>query len=458
MTPVDADGGEAASEVLPRRLGLASATALVVGEVIGVGIFLTPSEMAKSLGSPFWLLVAWLAMGLIAVCGALCFGALASRYPEDGGGYVYLRRAFGPRVAFLYGWMSLLVTDPGLTAMMASGLALYASSLFELSPLGLNLVAVGAIFAVAGANILGLGIGAGVLRGLSALKLGLLAAIAVWGFGFGLGSWSNFRPFVERPPGSGPLPQAMIGGLLAAFFALAGWWDASKVAGEVRDPGRTLPRALLLGVGIVTLAYIAISAVFWYLVPLSLVDTDRGFAAQAGRALFGAAGERIFATIVILSVLGSLAGITMASPRVYVAMARDGLFPAWLAAIHPRFGTPARATALQAIVASALVVSGSFADILSYFMAVTLIFLALSVAVTYTLPRHGGAVRVPGYPLTPLGFIVPVALIVAMRFVGDPLRSGIGLGIVALGLPAYAVFLRGRPGGVAEGDHVAPGP
>jgi basic amino acid/polyamine antiporter, APA family len=311
---------------------------------------------------------------------------------------------------------------------------------------------------VAGANILGLGIGAGILRALSAMKLGLLAAIAAWGFGFGLGSWSNFRPFVARPPGSEPLSQAMVGGLLAAFFSLAGWWDVSKVAGEVRDPGRNLPRALLLGVATVTLVYILISAVFWYLVPLSLVDPDRGFAAQAGEALFGVAGGRIFSTIVILSVLGSLAGIIMAAPRVYYAMARDGVFPAALAAIHPRFGTPARATALQAIVASALVVSGSFEQILSYFMAVTIAFLALTVVVIYVLPGRPGAARVPGYPLTPLGFIVPVALIVVMRLVGDPIRSGIGMGIVAVGLPFYEIFLRGPSRIAAEENRSASPP
>ena len=436
--------GDAPCDPLPRRLGLASAVALVVGEVIGVGIFLTPAEMAKSLGSPFWILVAWSAMGLIAVCGALCLGALAARFPEDGGGYVYLRRALGPRVAFLYGWMSLLVTDPGLTAMMAAGLARYAGSPLPLSPPGLKVVAVAAIVAVAAANILGLGIGSGILRVLSVTKLGLLGAIAAWGFGFGLGSWSNFRPFVSRPPGSEPLGQAMVGGLLAAFFSLAGWWDASKVAGEVRAPGRNLPRALLLGISTVTGAYILVSAVFWYLVPLAQVDPDRGFAAQAGEALFGAAGGRVFSAIVVLSVLGSLAGITMAAPRVYCAMARDGVFPAGLAAIHPRFGTPARATALQAAVASGLVVAGSFEQTLSYFMAVTIAFLALIVAVVYVLPDRTKTSRVPGFPLTPLGFIIPVALIVVMRVIGDPIRSGIGMGIVALGLPAYEVFRRGE--------------
>jgi basic amino acid/polyamine antiporter, APA family len=431
---------------LPRGLGLLSATALVIGEVIGVGIFLTPSEMAKSLGSPFWVAFVWGAMGLISICGALCFGALAARFPEDGGGYVYLRRAYGPKIAFLFGWMSLLVTDPGITAMMASGLARYAGSIVALSPLGLKIVAIGSILAVGVANTLGVGIGAVILRGLSALKLVLLAAIAAWGFGFGLGSWSNFVPLVARPPDAAPLAPALVGGLFAAFFSMAGWWDVNKIAGEVRDPGRNLPRALMLGVGLVTLAYMLVSAVFWYLVPLDRVDPERGFAAQAGEALFGAAGGRVLAGVVILSVLGSLAGILMAAPRVYYAMARDGLFPSSLAAIHPRCGTPARATALQVLVASLLVASGSFEQILSYFMVVTIAFLALMVTVFYVLPAGTGPGRVPGYPFTPTGFLIPVMLVILLATVSNPLRTGVGTAIVILGLPVYALFRRGgRP-------------
>ncbi|OJW20885.1 MAG: hypothetical protein BGO49_29195 [Planctomycetales bacterium 71-10] len=430
---------------LPRRLGLAAATAVVVGEVVGIGIFLTPSEMARSLASPFWLFAAWGAAGLVSICGALCFGALAARHPEDGGAYVYLRRAFGPRVAFQYGWMSLLVTDPGITAAMATGLATYAASLVPMSALGMKLTAIGAILLAAGANVVGLRAGAGILQGLTALKLGLLAAIAAWGFGMGTGSWSHFRPFVERPADAPPLASAMVGGLLAAFFSLAGWWDVSKLAGEARDPGRTLPRALILGVGLVTLAYMVVSAAFWYLVPLSGVDSGRGFAAQAGEAMFGAAGGRVFAAVVIVSVMGSLVGLLMAAPRVYYAMARDGLFPAWLAAVHPRLGTPARAVAIQAVAASALAATGSFDQILSYFMAVTIAFLALTAAVVYITPATPGAGRAPGHPFTPLGFIVPAVAIVAMQVASDPIRSGVGLGIVALGVPAAGLFLRGSP-------------
>src|SRR5882672_4595142 len=168
---------------LKRQIGIRTATALVVGEVIAVGIFLTPAGMAKSLGSPFWVLVVWLVMGAMAVCGALCYGELAARYPQSGGSYVYLREAYGRPVAFLYGWMALLVMDPGLTAALAVGLAGYAGYIFSLSPFGVKAVAIGAIVLLAAINIRGLNLGAWLMRWLTVLKLGLLLFILLWGFG-----------------------------------------------------------------------------------------------------------------------------------------------------------------------------------------------------------------------------------------------------------------------------------
>jgi APA family basic amino acid/polyamine antiporter len=429
---------------LRRRLGFASATALVVGEVIGVGIFLTPAGMAKSLGSPLWLLAVWLAMGTIALAGALCFGALAARFPEAGGGYVYLREAYGPRAAFLFGWLSLLVTDPGITAALATGLATYAGSLITLTPLEQKGLAIGAILTLAAANILGVGLGAGLVRLLTVLKLGLLVFLAAWGFGLGRGDWSNFLPLAARHAGSDPLPAALAGGLIAAFFSFGGWWDLSKLAGEVRDPARVMPRAMVLGVAIVTLAYILTSAVFLYLVPLDRVSTDQGFAAQAGEALFGGAGSRVFAAIVVVSVLGSLAGILLAAPRVYFAMARDGLFLPALATLHPRFATPARAVAVQAVLASILVATGTFDQILAYFIFATVVFLALIVASTYRLGGDAAGLRLPGHRFTPLVFLLPVAVLLVLLGMSNPYRALLGLGIVALGVPAYELTGRRR--------------
>src|SRR3954454_9241207 len=406
----DSDRGAAA---LSRQLGLATATALVVAEVIGVGIFLTTAGMSKSLGSPSWLLLVWLLTGAGAAGGAICFGALAARYPEAGGAYVYLKETYGPRVAFLFGWLSLLVTDPGITAAVAVGLASYVGYLVPLSPWGLKAVAVAATWLLAAVNMRGVALGSEVLRVLAALKLGLLGFLVLWGFGLGRGDWSNLSPLVAQRPGSEPIAGALIGASIAAFFSLGGWWDVSKVAGEVKDPRRTLPRALLLGVLVVTLVYVLITLVFLYLVPYERIDSREAFAALAGEALFGRVGGVVFTLIVIVTVLGSLAALLMAMPRVYFAMARDRLFFPSVAVLHPRYGTPARAIAIQAALASVLAVVGTFEQILAYFVIPTVVFVGLTVAAVFVLRRRAGAepLLIPWHPLPPLLFLVSTAMI-----------------------------------------------
>jgi APA family basic amino acid/polyamine antiporter len=423
---------------LARRFGLATATALVAGEVIGVFVFLTPAAMAKSIGSPFWLFAVWLAMGISAIGGALCYGALAARFPEVGGGYVYLREAYGPRMAFLYGWLSLFVTDPGLVAALAVGMQKYAAYLAPLSSNELKAVSVAAILCLAAANILGAWLGSGMLRTLAALKIGLLFLLIAWGFLFGRGDWGNFTPFLAQRPGSDPLPGALAGGLIGSFFSFAGWWDASKIAGEVRDPERTLPHALILGISIVTVLYVAITAVFLYLVQPARIASDEAFAALVGEALFGRAGGVIFSSIVIVSILGSLAALLMAAPRVYYAMACDGLFFATFARIDSRRGTPAKAVALQAALACVLALTGSFREILDYFVVATLLFVSLTVAAVFVLgPRRAfpSSLRMPGYPLSPLLFLLPISVLMGLLFLGNPLRSSLGLLVVLLGVP-----------------------
>jgi APA family basic amino acid/polyamine antiporter len=417
-----------------------TATALVVGEVVGVGIFLTPAGMAKSLGSPLWLLVVWLLMGAMALCGALCYGELAARHPQAGGGYVYLREAYGRPIAFLYGWMALLVMDPGLTAALAVGMAGYVAYILNLSPIGTKLVAVAAIVLLTVINIRGVKLGAWLMRWLTVLKLGLLLFIFLWGFGFQLGNWSNFTPFVAQRAHSAPLWPALAGGLVAAFFSFGGWWDVTKLAGEVREPGRTLPRALVYGVVIVTLIYILTSAVFFYLVPLDSITTGETFAAQAGEVLFGRAGAQVFSLIIIVSVVGSLAALVMSAPRVYFAMARDGVFVPAAAVVHPRFGTPARAIAFQALLASALVALGSFNQIVSYFIFVLVVFIALTVASLFVLRRNESSrpeYLTLGYPVTPIVFLVLVGGLLFLLGSNSPKQSFFGVGVVALGIPVY---------------------
>ncbi len=429
---------DAGASDLARRFGLGTAVALVVGETIGVGIFLTPAEMAKTLGSPFWLLVVWLTMGVCSMGGALCFGALAARYPQAGGPYAYLREAYGPRAAFLYGWLSLLVTDPGLTAALAVGLARYVGHLVSLPPWGHKAVAITAIVVMASASMRRASLASQALSALAVLKLSLLGFLVVWGFALGSGDWSNLMPFWSQRPGSDPLLAALAGGLILSFFSFGGWWDASKLAGEVRDPERTVPAALVLGVAIVTVVYLLINTVFLYLVPPAQIASDEAFAALAGKALFGRAGEIIFATVVVVSVAGSLTAVFIAFPRVYYAMARDGLFFRRFAAVDPQSGTPARAVALQAGLAALLVLSGTFNQILTYFMVPTSAFLGFTVTAVFVLRRGSPTqppLRAPGYPLSPLLFQASNLVQQVLLVVGRPREALTGLFIVLLGVP-----------------------
>jgi APA family basic amino acid/polyamine antiporter len=436
---------EVRSGELRRQLGLGSAAATIAGEVIAVGIFLTPAGMIKSIGSPLLVLAVWLAMGLTAMTGALCYGQLAASFPHAGGGYVYLREAYGRLHAFLYGWMSFLVLDPGITAALAVGMGSYAGYAAGLSPAGTKAAAVFAIAGLAALNIAGIRIGAGVMRWLTIAKLGALAFIAVWALGFQLGQWSNFVPFGSQRPGSLPLPHALAGGMVAAFFSFGGWWDVSKIAGEVRDPARTLPRAMILGVVAVTAAYVLITGVFLYLVPPERVTSDETFAAQAGEVLFGRAGGRVFSVVVIVSVLGSLAGLIMTAPRVYYAMARDGLFPPSVAAVHPRFGTPARAIALQAGLAVLLALFGVFAEIVAYFIFVSVVFIALTVAAVFIARiRVRADVRIPGYPVTPLVFLALTAMLLGLLAAANPSESILGVVVTGLGVPVYYLTKGGK--------------
>ncbi len=420
---------------LKRQFGLWTAVAMIIAQVIGVGIFLVPAGMAKSVGSPAWLFGIWAVVGLMTLCGALCYAELASRFPEAGGSYVYLREAYGHGTAFVYGWMVLLVLDPGLTAIFGVGFAAYASFIFEISPLMQQVVAIATIVLVGVLTILGTGLGAGFLKALTAIKVGTLLFIVIFGFGSGKGDWANFSPFFATPP---DMFGALAGGLVGAFFAFAGWWEVTRMTGEIADPKRNVPRTLILGIVGLSVIYISVSAVFTYLVPAAGVENDAAFAALAGKALFGETGGQLFAIIVCISVIGTLFAYQLVSPRVYYAMAKDGLFFRSFGELHSKFGTPHLAISIQVVLASILIVSGGFNEILGYFFFVVIFFVALAVAGLVRI-RHQ---ETDGYatPFYPLPLIVFLILMIAILFfvgIRNPMQTLIGLGVVSLGIPVY---------------------
>lgn len=419
---------------LGRQLGLSAATAAVAGEAVAVGIFLTPASMARMLGSPALIFLVWTAMGITAVSGALCYGDLASRFPAAGGTYIYLRESYGKMPAFLYGWMSLLVMDPGLTAALAVGLTSYIAYIAPVGDLEGKLLAVTVVCFLALINILNTRAGAALLQLTTWLKIGILALLPLWAILFHAGRISNLLPFADRRLGSPPLLQAVAGATMAAFFSFGGWWDASKLAGEVRDPRRTLPRAFILGVSAITLVYMLVSAAFLYVVPLENVTSDQTFVSQFGNALFGQLGAQVLAAIVLLCILGSLSALIMAAPRAYFAMAQDGVFLKSIGRPNARFRTPERAIMIQAALASVFIIVGNFETIIGYFMFPTLIFLGLTVASIFK------QVNEPGRLVAASVFIVLIICVLILVAVRAPLPAALGTGIVLLGIPVWLAF------------------
>jgi APA family basic amino acid/polyamine antiporter len=424
-----------------RQLGLPAAIAVVTGEAIALGIFLTPAAMAKSLGSPLLLGLVWLGVALMAMCGALSYSALAIRFPESGGEYVYLRAGYGEETAFLYGWMSAIVLYPGVAAALAVGAAPYVAQLLPSGAPGLASVPALLLCIFGVINLIGTRFSAAVLSFVNGFKLLILFALVGWAVVSGHVHVANLLPLTERRPGSDALFPAIAGGVMSAFFSFGGWWEASKIAGEIRNPTRTLPLAFIGGVTVVTVIYLLISATFLAVLPIDRITSNTAFVAQFGAVLFGAAGAKILSACVLVCVCGGIAAITMAAPRVCYAMAQTGSFFSVFGKLHPRFGTPANAILLQTGLALAVLFLGAFDRVLSYIIFSAVIFLALAASTLFRLPEP---VRGWWFPIAPISFIVLSALLAFLILLHDPLPALTGVGLVLCGIPFRKFLLPQR--------------
>lgn len=429
-----------------RQMGVWAATAVVTGEAISLGIFLTPAGMARSLGSPALLAAVWCGMALVTLAGALCFTELAIRNPYDGGEYIYLRRGFGRRVAFLYGWMAAVVMYPGVSAALAVGTVPYVQALIPMSSRvaaalpALMIVALGAL------NYFGTRLSGGVMTVFNWLKVPVLAALVGWSFLAGHAHVENILPLTLRRPGSDPLFDGIAGATISAFFCFGGWWEAGKIAGEVRNPSRNLPIAFSGGVLIVTAIYLLLSLAFVAVVPLQQIQSNTAFVALFGQALFGAAGGRVLALCVVLCVLGGLMVINMAVPRVTYALARadagsatQGPLAAF-AQLHPRFGTPGNAVILQTAMSLLVLTLGAFDRILAFIIFSAVAFLALTAA---TLFRAITPVQRWWYPFAPILFIAGSGVLALMLLLHNPGSALLGAAVVLCGLPVRWLLTRG---------------
>ena len=413
-----------------RQMGLAAAIAVVTGESISLGIFLTPATMAKSLGSPLLLAAVWCGVAFTAICGALCYSELAVRFPQSGGEYVYLREGYGGRIAFLYGWMSASVMYPGLAAALAVGAVPYVQVLVPLTPHVAAFLPAIILVGLACINYVGTRLSSRVMTTANLLKICVLFALVAWAWISGHAATANLLPLAYRRPGSEALFAAIAGATVSAFFSFGGWWEAGKIAGEVRNPRRNLPLAFLCGVLLVTAVYLLVSFAFLSVVPIERIASNTAFVAQFGQALFGSAGGKVLSACVLLSVAGGLTVLTMVAPRVYYAMAIDGAFFPVFGRLHPRFGTPANAVLLQMGTALLILCFGAFDRILSYIIFSAICFLALSVA---SLFRMKTPVRHWWFPAAPVLFLSGCAVIALLILMHDPLPALAGVVVVLCG-------------------------
>ena len=416
-----------------RQLGLPATIAIVTGESVALGIFLTPASMAKSLGSPALLLAVWLGMAVMAMCGALCYSELAVRHPESGGEYVYLRAGYGERVAFLYGWMSTVVMYPGVAAALAVGSAAYVAVLFPQTPwLSATFPAL-LLITFGGVNLLGTAFNGRLVSAVNVLKFVLLFGLVAWAAISGKAHLANLQPFVARRTGSEPLFGAVVGAIISAFFTFGGWWEAGKIAGEIRNPRRTLPVAFVGGVTLVIAIYLLITFTFLAVIPLGELSSSVAFVALFGGALFGEAGAKVLSACVLLCVLGGMSALMMAAPRVCFAMARAKSFFAPFGRLDARFSTPRNAIFLQTGLALLVLFFGAFDRMLAYIIFAAVFFLGLAAS---TLFRQPGRVTAWWYPVAPIIFVTSCGAIASLILMHDPLPALLGTVVVLCGDPA----------------------
>jgi APA family basic amino acid/polyamine antiporter len=427
--------------VLKRAIRLPHATAMVVGTIIGASIFVQPSEVTSQVHSVGGVLLVWLLAGLLTLIGSLVCAELASTFTRTGGVYVYLSEAFHPALGFLWGWAMLLTMHSGIIAAIATVFARYAAHFVPLGTWGSRVVAIGVIILLSAVNYVGVKYGSRLQTLFTGGKM--LAVAAIVGLGFGLGGRVPAH-FVRSSAGGDSLGGFLLA-MVAGLFAYGGWHMVTYSSEETVDPATTIPRALLIGTLIVTVSYMAMTAVYLYVMPLDQVASSTRVAADLADTLLGSGGAGAMSAIVMFSTFGGLAGIVLAGPRVYYAMAQDGLLFRWFAELHPRYGTPHRAIVLQAIWSSALVATGTFRALFTRVVYTEWIFFALMAIGLIVLRKRKDITRqysIPLYPTAPLLFIVSSLAIVANSLVADPKASATGLGLVLLGLPVYFLWLR----------------
>jgi APA family basic amino acid/polyamine antiporter len=434
---------------LRRDLGLFTCTLMVVGGIIGSGIFFTPAEVARGLPDGTWILGVWALGGLVALAGALTYAELGAMMPDAGGGYVYIRRAFGPLAAFLCGWMTLLLISTGALAAVAMGFAGYVARYVDVTPIGGRLgVAVATILVLGATNYAGLRPGALVQNMLTVAKVVALGALIV----AGLALW--VRVGAPVPVANAPAPPPIVGGFAAAFvavlFTIGGWQQLNMVAGEIRRPEWTIPRALTLGIVVVIAIYLGANAVYVHVLGRDGLAASQAVAADTAVGLVGPIGGTLITVGAMLSILGFVNVVLLGNSRIPFAMARDGLFLKSAGLVHPRFGTPHVAIGIMVgwSIALLLLTQGDLGALLSGVVFADWIFFGLGgasvIVLRRTMPDAVRPYRTPGYPVMPVLFVLAAVIGVVSAWVAAPVTSMFGTVLLLAGIGVYLYAMRRR--------------
>jgi APA family basic amino acid/polyamine antiporter len=424
---------------LRRSMTLPHATAIVAGIIIGASIFIQPSEVTRLVPSPRGVMLVWLAAGALTFCGALVCAEFATAFPQTGGVYIFLKKTFSPALGFLWGWTMFWIAHSGIIAALAVILARYVGYFVPLGEPGTRAVAIGAVILLSTINYFGVKSGGALQLFLTAAKLAAIAALVVLLFAFG-----RQHPWTASAAADQPISLSAYGLATAAgLFAFGGFHLVTYVAGEVRDPERTIPRALLIGTLVVTAVYMLLNAAYLFVLPLGEVARSTRVAAEVTEKALGAHAGGAIAALVILSAAGSLNGVILSGPRVYYAMAQDGLAFRWLGAVHARLQTPYLAIAAQALWACVLVATNSYRQLFTRVVYTEWALFALLAAGLFALHRRSGyspRFIAGGYFVIPLLFIAGASAIVINQIYADPRGSAVGFGLILPGLPVYFVW------------------
>lgn len=430
---------------LRQSLTLFDVTMIAIGGTIGSGIFLTPSLIAHALPSPWLILAAWFVGGLMALAGALTFSELAGLMPHAGGEYVYLKEAYGPLVGFLFGWAYFLVVNAGGLGALSVAFATYLGYFVPLGPAGAKAVAIGGLLALTIVNVVGVKAGAIFSDIFTVLKLAGIAGLVGVGLALGSSATSDFS--LAAGPVPGGLGTALATAMVGVLWSTGGWQHATYASAEIRDARRTLPLAMTIGTVAVTLIYLSVNVAYLFLLTPAEMAASPRVAADAVSRVLGPAGGSLISLAIFISTFGVVGIYTLTAPRIYFAMANDGVFFRRVASVHPRFHTPAFAILAQSLWAAVLILFwGTFENLISYVVFTDWIFFGLAAAAVFVFRRRRPdaprSVRVPLYPLTPAFFVAVSAWFVAVTLVERPAQAWAGLAFLALGVPAYYSWKR----------------